>query len=128
MNIDDFDELQKTAKSTGTATQADVNEYLSKQALNSVSDEMIGQLSGSSLDVPTEPPLVDAYQDNNQAVDPLSQRPRNLHKDHEPFFSQQDTFNEANFRGDDDQEESQSSDFEAGFGEGLGDAEDTIVD
>ena len=124
MDIDDFDSLQQTARSSGTSTKADVNEFLSNHAMNSMSDHEIDQLSGGTDDWSPQP---DTPLENNEAV-PL--RERQLGQKAQPFFTQNDTFSEDTFahEGEDNQSVRSNDSFEDGFGEGLGDAEDTIVD
>jgi hypothetical protein len=124
MNLDDFDSLQQTARSSGTSTKADVNEFLSKHAMSSISDNEIDQLSGGEDDWI---PQSSAPLENHEAV-PV--RERQIRQKAQPFFTQNDTFSESTFahEGEDNQSESAKDSFEDGFGKGLGDAEDTIVD
>jgi hypothetical protein len=124
MNLDEFDSLQQTARSSGTSTKADVNEFLSKHAMNSISDNEIDQLSGGEDDWI---PQSSAPLENDEAI-PV--RERQISQKAQPFFTQNDTFSEGTFahEGEDHQSESAKDSFEDGFGKGLGDAEDTIVD
>ena len=121
VGIEEFEKLQQTAKSSGTLTRADVNEFLSKQAIESVSDESIAALSGDS-EVNWQ-----SLEDSKSTVKSSSppQRQRRPGQAPTPFFKSQNTAVNTELSSGKADSPSSNASSEA---LGLGDQEDTIID
>lgn len=138
-DMNEFDQLHQSAKSSGTLNQDVVDSFLGKSE-PVLSDQDLDRLSGVE-----EATTDDVVEVQENQIDPfaapadLPKRERGLAEDQEPFFTQNDTFAEMNFDlvdeaggvHDSKQDDSSSltnSQSQSPDDLALGEAEDTIVD
>ena len=130
VNLDDFDQLHKTAKTSGTLTSADVNAFLAQQAIDQLNSDALEHLAGDDLED------WQSLEKSNEPVDPnlIPKRERRPGQERENFFlhedsrsSEMDTFSfedsmstSAGVAENNKKEEDQPL--------ALGEPEDTVID
>ena len=144
LNLNEFDLLHQSAKSSGMLTKDDVDSFLEKNE-PALSDQDLELLSGAQEPM-SEISETDNISDPFETSVNLPKRERGLQHSQEPFFTQSDTFSEINFdtpNGTNDEAPAELQ-FADSFSESnmtsestanassndfaLGDAEDTIID
>ena len=143
LNLNEFDQLHQSAKSSGMLTKDDVDSFLNKNE-PSLSDQDLELLSGAQ-ELMSEPSEAESINDPFAIPANLPKRERGLQQSEEPFFTQSDTFSEINFDTPNETNDAELAEFQFAdsFSESnttseskanesndfaLGDAEDTIVD
>ena len=140
-DINEFDQLHQSVKSSGTLNQNDVDSFLAESD-PMLSDQDLERLSGvDEASTGDELEIVENQIDPFATPADLPQRQRGLSQNQDPFFTQNDTFAEMSFDMDDEADNTHGSEQEHdnsdAFAESkslspddlaLGEAEDTIVD